>query len=207
MSQTERHKRLRLLLKRLNRQRKWQASRIDILCNDLICAQRAFLHQLQGIGFAAEFYHSLLGCTDLHDLLSRAGHLIRREAPEVGVSFYLRHLDGGDFRTVAPCPGGQWGPEELLPADVVDGICKSNVSGMLDDLPTTHLEQWPDELRTFSMATLPLSELGRPLGFVLLYRRLPETVTQEEVNRIGSVTSGLARAIRAARVPLPLSQR
>lgn len=209
MSQTERHKRLRLLLKKLNRQRKWQASRVDILCNDLISAHRVFLHRLQGIGFSAEFYRSLLGSTDLHDLLTRAGRSIRQELPGVSVRFFLRQTDGYGFRAVEhdlmPVLEGP-GPEELLPAEVLDSICKSNRPCTTEDMRSMGLEDGLDELDEFSMATLPLQDLGRSLGFLLLYRRLPETLDPRELGRIELITCGLSEAIRAARVPLPSAE-
>jgi hypothetical protein len=77
MSQTERQKRLRLLVKKLNRERKRQASRVDILCNDLIGAQREFMRRLNQIGFAARFYKGLLGAADLRTVVIQAGRLLR----------------------------------------------------------------------------------------------------------------------------------
>ena len=49
----QRHQRLRLLLKKLNKDRKKQAKKTDILCNDLIGAQRGFIRKLRSISFSA----------------------------------------------------------------------------------------------------------------------------------------------------------
>ena len=43
----QRHKRVRLLVKKLNTKRKKQAQKIDILCNDFIAAQRDFIKNLK----------------------------------------------------------------------------------------------------------------------------------------------------------------
>lgn len=209
MSQTERHKRLRLLLKNLNRQRKRQASKIDILCNDLICAQRAFISRLQGISFAAQFYRSLLGSTDLNGLLSGAARAIRQELPGAGVSFFLRQAEGCErhaIETERVLPREGPGPEDCFNPELMDSICKSNRPCTLDDMAGMDLEANLKGLTGFSLATLPLNDLGRSLGFILLYRRLPQVLTADELHKVSSVTCGLSQAIRAARVTLPFDR-
>jgi len=205
MSQTERHRRLRRLLNRLNKQRKQQASKIDILCNDLISAQRAFIQRLYTVSFAAEFYKSLLGSPDLNHLLARADRQIRQELPGAGVAFYLRQPEGCELHSfvgeeVFTCE--QQGPQEYLTPERIDGICKSSKTCTLADLSNLDPGDDPAGLAKFSIAALPLSDLGRSLGFTLLWRPLPLTVTAEEIHRIEPVMCGLSQAIRAARVPL-----
>jgi len=208
MSQTDRQKRLRLLVRQLNRRRKQQASQIDILCHDLIAAQRTFIDRLQGIGFAAHFYKSLLGSTDLNDLLEQAGRVLREELPGAGVSFFLRQSDGCELHTTGadnavfaedPRPG------DCLPPDVVDNICKANKPCTLDDMLDLGLDGRRKELAPFAPATLPLSDLGRSLGFMFLYRRAPQVLTAGELQRVSLILCGLSQAIRAARTPLPAS--
>lgn len=205
MSQTERHRRLRLLLTKLNKQRKQQAGKIDILCNDLISAQRGFIHRLYTIGFAAEFYKSLLGSPDLNHLLARADRMIRQELPGTGVAFYLRQSDGCELHSFVgdemfACE--QSGPQEHLTPELVEGICKSNKICTLSEI--SNLDPTDDfhALRRFSIVTLPLSDLGRSLGFLLLWRPTPLSVTSEEIGRVESVMCGLSQAIRGTRVPL-----
>jgi len=209
MSQTERHRRLRLLLNRLNKQRKQQASKIDILCNDLISAQRAFIQRLYALSFAAEFYKSLLGSPDLNNLLARADRQIRQELPGAGVAFYLRQSEGCELYSFG---GGemfaceQHGPQEHLTPEMIDAICKSNKVCSIAELPSLDYGEDLKELARFSIATLPLSDLGRSLGFTLLWRPVPQSITPEEVRRIEPVMCGLSQAIRNARVPLASSE-
>lgn len=204
MSQTERHKRFRLLVRKLHQQRKQQANQIDILCNDLIGAQRSFLQRLQDIGFAAEFYRSLLGGTDVNSLLARAGRVLRQELPGAGVAFFLRHADGC---AVQGCQsdeslyGGQPGAEEFLDPELASHVCRYNRPCTLEDLKTLHAEADWEKLERFSLVTLPLADLGRPLGFVLLYCLRPQVLTVPEVQRISPALAGLAQAIRAVQVP------
>jgi len=205
MSQTDRHKRLRLLIRKLNSQRKQQASKIDILCNNLISAQRAFINRLQGISFTAQFYKSLLGSSDLTSLLERAGRLIKQEVPGAGVTFFLRQPEGCERHTIesdeALLPEDQ-GPEDCFSPELVGSICKSNRPCTLDDLLGMDLDGGLNGLSRFSVATLPLNNLGRSLGFVLLYRRSPKVLTPEELHTISPVMCGLSQAIHCARVPL-----
>ncbi len=206
MSQTERRKRLRLLLRRLNQQRKRQASQIDILCNDLIGAHRSFLQRLQDLGFAAEFYRSLLGGTDVNGILARAGRVIKEELPGAEVTFFLRQPDGFELHT---CPGDEslygehQGPQDDFDPELVDSICKHNQPCTHDDIVALSTGSTPAALQKYSLATLPLSDLGRSLGFVLLYCPLPQVLSAAEVRRISPVMRGLAQAIRAVGTPLP----
>jgi len=205
MSQTERHRRLRLLLTRLNKQRKQQAGKIDILCNDLISAQRGFIQRLYTIGFAAEFYKSLLGSPDLNHLLARADRMIRQELPGTGVAFYLRQTEGCELHSFVgeemfACE--QSGPQEHLTAESVEAICKSNKTCTFPEISRLDPTGDFDGLRRFSIVTLPLSDLGRSLGFLLLWRPAPLQVTSEEISRLEPVMCGLSQAIRGARVPL-----
>jgi hypothetical protein len=209
MSQTDRQKRLRLLVRQLNRRRKQQASQIDILCHDLIAAQRTFIDRLHGISFAAEFYQALLGSTDLNDLLERAGRVLRQELRGAGVGFFLRQSDGCELHTAPPedeWPAEALRPEECLSPQLIDNICKSNRLCVLEDLFEMGLDSARKELNRFSLATLPLSDLGRSLGFAFLYRRLPQALTVGELQRVRPVLCGLSQAIRAARTPLHSSQ-
>jgi hypothetical protein len=206
MSQTERYRRLRLLVKKLNKQRKQQASKIDILCNDLISAQRSFIGRLQNIGFAAEFYRSLLGSTDLNNVLARAGRVLRQELPGAGVTFFLRQADGCELHAYPgdeSLYGEQEGPQECFGPELVDNLCKLNRPCLFDDTLGMGLDGDQEPLSRFSIATLPLTDLGRSLGFVLIYCPLPQVLTAEELRRISPVMCGLAQAIRSMHVPLP----
>ncbi|MCU0914653.1 MAG: hypothetical protein MUC88_08835 [Planctomycetes bacterium] len=206
MSQTERYQRVRLLVKRLNRQRKQQARQIDILCNDLIGAQRSFLHRLQDIGFAAEFYRALLGGTDVNRVLAQAGRVFRQELPGAGVAFFLRQAEGCElyaWRSDEALYREPDRPEGSFDPELVDRLCKTNRICFLDDLLGLGFDGQGDVLNRFSLVTLPLTDLGRSLGFLLLYRRRPEILTAEELGRIQPVLCGLAQAVRSARVPLP----
>jgi len=206
MSQVERHKRLRLLVKQLNRRRKQQAHKIDILCHDLVAAQRQFMRKLNDVGFAAHFYKELLGASDLRTLLTRAGRLLREELPGAEVAFFLRQLDGYERHLVE-------GNKELdlatlrlhdgFTAELVDNISKANRLCTSEDLCGMGLLANPAELAALSVATVPLNDMGRSLGFVLICRAEPDALPRDELEKIGLITCGLSRAVRGCNVPLP----
>jgi hypothetical protein len=205
MSQIERYRRLRLLIKRLNKERKRQASKIDILCNDLIGAQREFVRRLNNIGFAAHFYKDLLGTADLRTLLIRAGRLIKEELPGAQISFFLRQPEGGELRALeADKASGTEDHrlEDCFTPELVESICKLNRPCTVDDLFGMGLEANLKGLNKISLATIPLSDLGRPLGFVLISRAAPHSLRSEELEKVGLITCGLSRSIRGCNVPL-----
>ena len=85
----QRYRRLRLLIGKLNKERRKQAQKIDILCNDFISAHRDFITRLNTINFTANFYEAIVGTTDLRGLLYTAGKLIKDEIPDSSVAFFL----------------------------------------------------------------------------------------------------------------------
>jgi hypothetical protein len=207
MSQSQRQRRLRLLVRRLNQERKQQARKIDILCSDLIAANRSLVRRLDGVSFAAGFHKALLGAGNVRSVLERASCLIKQELPGANVAFFLRQ--GADCelyalgdqqalyladRRLADC----FGPE------LADNICKSNKRCTLDDMFGMGLEGNLNGLNKISIATLPLNDLGRALGFILLYRPMPHQLTSEELHKIGLITCGLSHAIQGCRPPVHL---
>lgn len=89
MDHKQRHRRLRLLIGKLNKERRKQAQKIDILCNDFVSAHRDFIERLNTINFTANFYEAIVGTTDLRSLLYTAGKLIKDEIPESNVAFFV----------------------------------------------------------------------------------------------------------------------
>jgi hypothetical protein len=205
MSQSQRQERLRLLVKKLNKERKRQASQIDILCNDFITAHRSFVNRLNGVSFAASFYKNLLGESDLRRLLMRAGQLLEKEVPGANITFFLRQPEGCRIPTFESHEAlliENRPLEDRFQSALVDNICKANQLCTLDDLFDMGLEGDPTELNEVSMATLPLNDLGRALGFVLMYRPVPCRLRPDELHKAGLITCGLSHAIVGCRLPL-----
>ena len=194
----QRHKRLRLLIKKLNKERKKQAKKIDILCNDLIAAQRNFIKKLNTISFIASFYESIIGTTDLSDLLCTAAKLIKAENADANVTFFLRQADSFELHMFA---GGQaiafenQHLENCFSPELMDNICKSNNVCTVDDMFAMGLQGNLTGLNKISAVTIPLGLLGSSLGFMMVYRSSENKLTADEISNISAVTCGLSQAI------------
>ncbi len=205
MDDKQRHKELGLLIKKLDKERKKQAKKIDILCNDLIAAQRDFIKRLDKIGFAANFYKTIVGITDLSALLYTAGKLIKDEFPDANVAFFLRQADNFElhmFESDHPITLEEQHLENCFTTELVDNICKSNKICTLDDMFAMGLQGNLTGLNKISAATIPLGQLGPSPGFILIYRSSQNKLTPDELTNITAVTYGLSRAIQSCQVLL-----
>ncbi len=205
MDQSQRLTRLRLLVKRVNKERKRQAFKIDILCNDLISAHRDFIHRLRNIGFAARFYKSLLGAPDAQTLLSRAAWSLQEELPGANVSFFLRQCEGPATHVSRRHEALMVEDkllEDCLEEDLVESVCKANKRCTAEELFGMGLTGNPQSYKQISLATVPLSDLGRSLGFVLLSRPSAQPLTESELHRVHVVMPGLSHALVGCRLPI-----
>jgi hypothetical protein len=203
MDHKQRYRRLRLLISKLNKERKKQTKKIDILCNDLIAAQRDFIKRLDAISFTANFYEAIAGITELSSLILLASKLIKDETADANVAFFLRQADNFElhiFESTQPILLEKQGPENCFTPEVVDNICKSNKICTLDDMFAMGLQGNLTRLNEISAATIPLSQTGPSLGFILIYRSAQNKLTAEELNNITAISPGLSRAIASCRV-------
>ena len=212
----QRHKRLRLLVSKVNKARKVQSKKIDILCNDIIATQREFIKRLNTISFTANFYESIVGTTDLSSLLAISGKLIKSEIPDANIAFFLRPLrhsvseasqtDNFElhlFESDQPITLEKQHIENCFTAELVDNICKSNKLCTLDDLFAIGLQGNLSVLNKTSVVTVPLGQFGTSVGFVLIYRAQSQNkLTAEELTNISAIAPGLSRAIQSCRLPI-----
>jgi len=206
----QRHRRLRLLLRKLNKERKKQSRQIDILCNDLIGAQRNFIKRLNTISFIASFCESIIGTTDLNNLLSTAVRIIKAETSDANVIFFLRQGDDFQphaFESPTFAPGGtivleRQHLEACFNPELMDNICTSNKVCTLDEMFALGLQGNPIGLARLSVVSIPLALPGLSLGFMLLYRPSENRLTADEIERVTSASYGLSRAIASSQAPL-----
>ena len=193
----KRYKRLRVFVHKVNKQRKKQAQKIDILCNDFITAQKDFIKRLDSISFTANFYESIVGNTDLNGLLYTAGKLIQDEVADSNVAFFLRQAEGFKLHIFESNDetGEQQHIENCFTAELVDNICKSNKLCTLNSLFAMGLEGNLGQLNKISAVTIPLNHFGSSLGFILIYRPVQNKLTESELNNVCAVTPGLSQAI------------
>ena len=198
MDDKQRHKRLRLLIKKLNKDRKKQNQKIDILCNDLIAAQRNFIKRLGIINFTANFYESIIGTTDLDKLLYTAVEFFKAENTDANVTFFLRQEENFElymFEGDRPIDIEKQYIESCFTPELMDNISKSNKVCTLNDMFAMGLQGNLNELNKISAVTIPLGLLGSSLGFILVYLSSESKLTIDEIGRISAVISGLSRAI------------
>ena len=198
MDHKQRYRRLRLLISKLNKERKKQAKKIDILCNNLIAAQRDFIKRLDTISFTANFYETIVGTTDLSSLILIASKLIKDKTADANVTFFLRQADNFElhmFESAQPILLEKQRLENCFTPEVVDNICKSNKICTLDDMFAMGLQGNLTHLNKISAATIPLSQLGPSLGFLLIYRSAQNKLNPDELNNIAAIALGLSRAI------------
>lgn len=198
MVNESRHTRLRLLLKKLNKQRKKQARQIDILCNDFLTAQKDFIGKLHVITLAANFYESILGSTDLSGVLEKTVGMIRDEVPDANVTFFLRQEDNFELH-IFEAPRPQGAPvrnlENHFSPELMDSICRENRICTLDDLLAMGLQVNPMGMARASALTLPLGCGGSSPGFVLIYRFSRKQLKAGDFAGLSAVRTGLSRAI------------
>jgi hypothetical protein len=219
VDQKQRHRRLRLLIRRLNKERKKQAQKIDLLCNDFILTQREFIERLNTIHFTANFYESILGATDLSSLLYTAGKLIKDEIPDSYVAFFLPgftcskepqketafqrdNFEWHVFESDQPITLEKQHLKDSFTPELVENICKSNKLCTLDDMFAMGLQDNPVRLSRISAITVPLCRFGSSLGFVLIYRLSQKKLTHNDLKNISAVTCGLSRAIQSYQIVL-----
>jgi hypothetical protein len=193
----KRYKRLRVFVHKVNKQRKKQARKIDILCNDFIAAQKDFIKRLDTISFTANFYESIVGSTELNGLLYTASKLIQDEIIDSNVAFFLRQAEGFKLHLFESNneTGEQQHIENCFTAELVDNICKSNKLCTLNSLFEMGLEGNLGQLNKISAVTIPLNHFGSSLGFILIYRPVQNKLTESELNNACAVTPGLSQAI------------
>jgi hypothetical protein len=199
----QRHKRLRLLIKKLNSERKRQAKKTDILCNDLIAAQRHFIKRLNIINFTANFCESIIGSTDLNGLLCTASSLIKEKIADANISFFLREAESFElymFSSNRPVTIEKNRLEDFFSPDLVEDICRANKVCTIEDMFAMGLQGNLNALNKISAVTIPLGLFGSSLGFILVYQWVENKLTADEINSICAVTCGLSRAITSCQI-------
>ena len=210
MNDERRNKRLRLLISRLNKERKKQAKQIDILCNDFVAAQKDFIKSLNTIGFAADFYEAIVGLTELNELLCTAGNLVKDQIPDANVAFFLlaQSIAEGPphdnfelhiFESDLAIDLEDRRIENFFTAELVGDIAKSNRICTIEDMLAMGLAGSPACLEKISTAAIPLSTPASSMGFVLIYRSSRNQLTADELKAVAQIMPGLGRSIASCR--------
>ncbi|MHC4265167.1 MAG: hypothetical protein ACYSUK_04450 [Planctomycetota bacterium] len=202
----EREKRVRLLVHVLNKERKRQAKKVDILCNDFITAQRSFIKKLEIIAFAADFYESILGITELEALLDKASSHIHNLVANSNITFFFRNQSGFENHTFSNSEENlsdiQDFPEAITD-ELAENICILNKVCTIEELLAIGLQSRPNLLNKLTVTTIPLGQMGSSIGFILLYRLGNKRISSTDINNILSITAGLSQAIKSCKMLQP----
>jgi len=203
MQQKTRRTRLRLLIGKLNAERKSQAQKIDILCNNLISTQRDYIKALDRISFEASFYGSLLASANLQELLCAAAGLIERQIPGTIVNFVVRrsgrfewHECGTENLTCPPTQQCKKYIEEHLVTNIRTLSKPCNISEVYRFACQQEIQGFGKQ----SAIIVPLLMEGLCVGAILIWHSKETNPTQEKLAAIEAVSSGLAKTIAASQV-------
>jgi transcriptional regulator with GAF, ATPase, and Fis domain len=193
-----RNKRLRLLVKKLNKERKKQGKQIDILCNDLISAQRDFMKRLKAVSFVANFYESIIGATDLNHLLYTTVELIKEQIDGANVTFFIFRTETFEQHSFESGHADAFEKEHFVNCfspELIENICAANKVCTLEDMFAMGLHGNLVELSKISAVTIPLDSFCSQSGFMLVYRSSERKLTSDEIGSISAITNGLSRAV------------
>lgn len=208
MERVNNTQKIRQLVRRLNNDRKIQAKKIDILCNDLISAHRSFIKGLRSLSFAADFYESIIGKRRLDEILFTASDFIKNEVDNVELAFFIRKDNGFeklDCQGIGLKDKKNDGLENCFTRELVENICKSNKLMALDDMLEMGLQARPAMISQVSAFAIPLARSGTSLGFILLYRASGQNLSISELKNVASVATGLSGAIESCGCGLKVS--
>jgi hypothetical protein len=197
MNSTIRNKRVRLMVKALNKDRKKQARQIDLLCHDLIDAQRAFVRRLETIGFAAGLYKSLLGAKDTEQVLRILVNEVQSALPGTDINLVLRQENGCKIFPLETTTRDEGHPVDAFDGALVDVVCRANKTCHLDDLLGMGLSVSPQKAGRIQMTTLPMPQGGRCMGFIVLTSPANVTVPSHMMEQIALAVSGISQAVLA----------
>jgi len=200
MKNNNRHKRVRLLVRKVNRARKKQAKQIDILCHDFVDAQRDYNRRLSVIGLTAGFYQSILGIHDLQMLLNVASEHMVETTDAAQVVFMIRRENGCKSYVCSESTfpvEPELRLEQLFSTEVMDSICNSCKTCTMDDMLAMGLQIRPTALSQVSAITVPLTDGVCSRGFMLLYQETDHPLSKIQIEQITSISGGLSKAITA----------
>ena len=191
----ERYKRLRKIFKAVNLQRRQTRKKMDILCNDMVSAQRDICRKMEQIAATADFFEMILGINELSEICRCAAEYLGAEKKNIKIAIFLRGKSGESscaetsfYSTeIADLPA----LEDLITEEVVEGICKEMRLCGLDDMIKHGLSVSPMLLKGLQVIAMPI---GEPVaaGFVLIYGR---RVEEADIRRLNHIRNGLAKAV------------
>ena len=196
----QRVKRIRRLVSELNRARRTQAKKIDILCRDMAGAHEKFIKHLRRFCFTAEFYETIVGIDDLAILLNTAGSFITSQTAHANLAIMLSGSQHFDLHLTKENSDDTVDLAKLqccFDDAIVKSICHSNRICSAEDMIQMGLAASPAMLNKISIAAIGLNNVGPALGIIVLYRSKDKPFKRAELAQIAAITPGFTKAIKA----------
>lgn len=203
MELQNRNSRIRRLIRKLNRTKRLQGKKINILCNDIISLHKKFAPTLQVLKFVAEFYQGLIGQDELPHLLHFASKNITDSLHDCSVAIFL--LESNNFQVHLfdnqnePDSTGEK-IANCFTVDVIKEISDSHNVCLAEGICTMGLQGELEVLSTLCLAAFPLQCDGLRIGALLVYRPAEMPFSESDLEKINAVTTGLGKAIRASQL-------
>lgn len=198
-----RKKRLRAMVRQLNAERKKHAMKVDILCNDLVEAQKQFISRLNTIDFSSGFYEAIIGTTELDELFDHAAEMIESQVFGAEVAFFLRknnrieiYPDRGldnvshEFRDI----------KNRMSFSLVEKICNSNKACTLEEIFVMDVDGSLEGAERISAVSFPISSAVKSSGFMLVGRDRDNPLDGREIANIAAITRGLSKAVESCQM-------
>jgi hypothetical protein len=198
----QKYTRLRALIHNINRQRKLQTRKIDILCTDMVQAHRGILERLEDLSFTSRIHESLIGCVDTAAVLKSVSAMIAsRFGNCCGVAFLL--LDG-DGPLICHSEDASAAQEVThFPAyftvENVRAVCAGNRSQLLQELLELPLQLPPKTIDQIWAAAVPLSVGHSQLGILLLYGSAESQMPAKLIRAACTIAPAIAKATAACK--------
>ena len=182
----------------LNKARRIQSRKTDILCNDIIGAQRDFLNQLKAMSLQIELYESFIGECGLETICEEAVSAIQNLTDGANTAIWL----GNGFDTHVFCDTEFTNEQTDLigscfNSEIADKIYTSRRCMDLEELFEIGLPE-SEIFSKLTLAVIPLQNSYQP-GFILMYRLADRPITSQEISDVAMLVPGLSKAIKACK--------
>jgi hypothetical protein len=171
-------------IRNLRFRQKRYLQKIDILCRDIVGAHSEFIEKLSILTFSLQFQESLLGLTDVCGVLNAATEFLRFHLQNSAAAVFMIELKGFEIHfsgspeqyTIEKSRFENW-----FTPQVVYEISHSRQICTLQQMLAMGLQAPPTALKHITVAAIPLGQIGKTMGFVLLYRPAELLYTPQEL--------------------------
>jgi DNA-binding response OmpR family regulator len=199
--EARRVKRLKLAVKRLNTSRRTVSRKVDLLCNDLICAYGELSKQMDEVRLQEAFRKLCDEAKDLEQLLCHAMDWILREIGYSNVAIWLASEEaefelGAYMKYTIACDTKltKAMKESLLPLTVRESTLRLSEDEVETRLSPTEAAM----LRGQTVMGVNCTYLGEPLAAFILFRDQKAPFTDEDAAMLNAISPIFSVALAAS---------